>query len=252
MKYITKYYALNLNCSLKTNGDWHQSALDWNLDKIQWKESKESVLNEWGIEKTNTIPSHQGEFYFANTLRACADLIEEAANLAIKENGYKPFKCLKLMYDEWIGTPQYNEEFFNNIILFKEHPAWNYIEYFINSEFRIEWINFAKKNGINYYMGNSNINSEFIDLVKNEKNADVRNKILKNRLNEIAWSHELQDLYDICHMYENSNLITQENINLLSQVVHYKLDDWAEYLIKRTPNCLDKQYVQIYQKMCGY
>ncbi len=49
MKYISEIHALNLNCSLDTCGDWHQSSLIWTPIKLY--ESNAFIWNDYGIEK---------------------------------------------------------------------------------------------------------------------------------------------------------------------------------------------------------
>ena len=49
MRYITGNYALNIPCSLNTDGDWHRSALDW--EHLPLFESDNSFFNDYGIEK---------------------------------------------------------------------------------------------------------------------------------------------------------------------------------------------------------
>ena len=41
MQYLSGIHALNLQCSLDTSGDWHQSALRWK--DLDWRESDGSL-----------------------------------------------------------------------------------------------------------------------------------------------------------------------------------------------------------------
>ena len=53
MKYISGVFALNIEDSLETCGDWHTSALDWN--RIRLVESDNTIFKDYGIERDKKI-----------------------------------------------------------------------------------------------------------------------------------------------------------------------------------------------------
>ena len=75
MRYLSGIHALNLNCSLDTCGDWHQSALRW--EELDWRESDGSVWGDYGIEENSHIPKHPGTYKTANHIRALLDLLAD-------------------------------------------------------------------------------------------------------------------------------------------------------------------------------
>ena len=52
MLYITGLFALNLECSLGTTGDWHMSGMDWS--KLTLADSNNSIFGTYGIERNST------------------------------------------------------------------------------------------------------------------------------------------------------------------------------------------------------
>ena len=134
MKYITGIHALNLNCSLETPGDWHQSAIQW--QKPTMRESDGSMFGTYGIETNSNVPEHNGTFYTANHIRALLDLIEE-------EN----FPTAQGMRDEFICNDKYTQEIFEKVVLMKKLPHWQKISDFMGKEYMMQWVNFLKVNG---------------------------------------------------------------------------------------------------------
>ena len=134
MKYITGIFALNIEDSLETCGDWHTSALDWN--KIKLKESDDTIFGDYGIESNKTIPEHQDLYNVANTLRAVLDLMTEGML------GY-----LKGFRDDFFCTDIYNKEFFEKVIMLRHLKFWKDINILMKREFMFEWDNFLKENG---------------------------------------------------------------------------------------------------------
>lgn len=136
MKYITGNYALNLECSLDTSGDWHQSCLDWG--NIPLKESEGSIFGDYGIEENYNIPFHRGKkFFVANHLRAILDKIES-----------NKYMTLTGFYNDFICTDKYNQEFFEKVFLLKDSKNWNKISEFIGKEFKNSWLSFLESKGI--------------------------------------------------------------------------------------------------------
>ncbi len=56
MLYITGIHALNLNFSLLTCGDWHQSGIQWR--NIPLFKSDNRILGDYGIEFSKKNPEH--------------------------------------------------------------------------------------------------------------------------------------------------------------------------------------------------
>lgn len=76
MKYLSGIHALNLPCSLLTDGDWHTSALAWK--NYSYKESSKCVFGDYGIETQRSIPFLKiNNINIANHIRAVLDLLEE-------------------------------------------------------------------------------------------------------------------------------------------------------------------------------
>ena len=131
MKYITGIHALNLNCSLETTGDWHQSAIQW--DNPKTKESEKSIWGEYGIETNSHVPHNEGVFYVANHVRALLDLLEEG-NFSVAQG----------MCNNYIDNPKYTKDIFDKVSLLKNHPLWDKIDSFMGKEYKMEWLNFRK------------------------------------------------------------------------------------------------------------
>ena len=74
MFYITGIHALNIPCSLKTEGDWHASALQWK--NIQFYSSEKMFFKDYGIEANKEIPESAERYFVANHIRALLDLLE--------------------------------------------------------------------------------------------------------------------------------------------------------------------------------
>lgn len=51
MLYLTGVYALNIENSSNTCGNWHTSSLNWR--NIELVESSNSIFQEWGIINVN-------------------------------------------------------------------------------------------------------------------------------------------------------------------------------------------------------
>ncbi len=126
MKYITGMFALNIPCSLLTCGDWHTSTMQW--ANVHKRESAESVFGDWGIEQIGGFEPLPGTHYFANTLRAIADLISDGN-----------FWCAQGARDGFIDNPSYHDELFEHIWMLKKAPNWEAIDAFMLKEFKREW-----------------------------------------------------------------------------------------------------------------
>jgi len=135
MIYISGIHALNLNCSLETTGDWHQSALKW--ENILFLDTKDSIFGEYGIEHNKAIPNHNDRYSVANHIRAILDMLE-LGNLS----------TLQGMRNDFICTDKYDDELFNKIILLKSKKHWDGIDKLISKEYMLKWKNFKKKNNV--------------------------------------------------------------------------------------------------------
>ena len=135
MEYITGIHALNLNCSLDTPGDWHQSAIQWHT--LKTKKTNETVWADYGIETNSHIPENPGTFYTANHVRACLDLIYDGNFITIQG-----------MRDNFIAHDKYNSEIFERIITLITHDNWKNIDNFMCKEYLMKWVRFKKTKGL--------------------------------------------------------------------------------------------------------
>lgn len=131
MMYITGKFALNLECSLDTCGDWHTSSLNWS--KLTLNNSDKSIFKDYGIEECHKVPEHDGTFYIANTLRALLDLLEQ--NKLWDAEGAK---------EDFICNDRYTHEFFNKVIMLTHSEHWDDINEFMRKEYKMQWIKFLE------------------------------------------------------------------------------------------------------------
>ncbi len=134
MKYITGLHALNLNCSLLTCGDWHQSALRWK--NITFAESDDMFFKEYGIEYPHKIPHHKSTFYVANHIRALLDLLE-LENYILAQG----------MRDDYICNEAYTLEIFDKVYRMRDLKNWEAIDKFMGSEYYMAWLNYKRRKG---------------------------------------------------------------------------------------------------------
>ena len=135
MEYITGIHALNLNCSLDTPGDWHQSAIQWHTPKT--KNINESIWLDYGIETNSYIPENPGTYYTANHIRACLDLIHDG-NFVIPQGMRKNF----IVHDK------YDDEIFEKVGMLKNHDNWEKIDKFMCEEYFMKWVRFKELKGL--------------------------------------------------------------------------------------------------------
>lgn len=133
MQYITGIHALNLPCNLKTCGDWHKSAIQWENPQI--RESDISFYGEYGLEPNHLIPCHTGTFVVANTIRALLDLLYER-NYAVAQG----------MREDFICNENYNDEVFKKVYEMRNLYYWNEINCFMGKEYKCKWLDFLKRN----------------------------------------------------------------------------------------------------------
>lgn len=140
MLYITGLFALNLECSLGTTGDWHMSGMDWS--KLTLADSNNSIFGTYGIERNSTrlVPEHEGKQHnIANHVRACLDLIEQE-NYCATEGMYRDF------LDE---DDCYNADVFACVLhLIETYPnRFDEINRFMGREYGTKWIFFITSKG---------------------------------------------------------------------------------------------------------
>lgn len=152
MLYITGLFALNLECSLGTTGDWHMSGMDWS--KLTLADSNNSIFGTYGIERSSTrlVPEHESKPHnIANHVRACLDLIEQE-NYCAAEGMYRDF------LDE---DDRYNANVFAHVLkLIKVYPnRFDKINRFMGREYGTKWIFFITSKGYDCLCGMPNKNS---------------------------------------------------------------------------------------------
>lgn len=131
MLYLTGMQALNIPCSLNTTGDWHQSRMDW--EHLNLRESTNSFWGDWGIEGPKQIPGNTGTFYVADHLRALLDMLFD-----------KNFLDAKGLRNDYIGTDQYDDLFFRQIMKMRTLPYWPKIYACMEHEYFFKWVNFER------------------------------------------------------------------------------------------------------------
>jgi hypothetical protein len=131
MKYITGIHALNLNCNLRTCGDWHTSSVSWEHPMIA--ESAESIFGDYGIELNRDVPyiDINRKFNVANHIRALLDLIEHG-----------DFSNAQGMNRDFICNSDYDREIFDKIALLKEKKNFTAINDFMCKEYRTKWLKY--------------------------------------------------------------------------------------------------------------
>lgn len=132
MKYVSLIHALNIPCSLETNGDWHKSAIKWK--NINMLESTNIIWGNYGIEKNKKLPEHSGSYNVANHIRALLDMLY--LNLFQEAQG---------MNKEFICNSKYDNEIFINVLKLVNTANWDKINEFMNKEYGNKWRNFKKE-----------------------------------------------------------------------------------------------------------
>lgn len=132
MEYVTGMYALNTPCpSLKTCGDWHWGALNW--QKLHIKNTKDNIFGDYGLTPARPLPEHPDNKYpIANHIRACLDLMLECR-----------FPCVQGMKDDFICNDEYNELIFEKVFLMHNLSIWYEINDFMWREYKLEWLRYV-------------------------------------------------------------------------------------------------------------
>lgn len=133
MKYISGIHALNIECNLNTTGDWHRSALKWDVLAMRLKESDNSIFKDYGIEQNKSLLFLKDTpiYNVANHIRACLDLIADGN-----------FASAMGMRNDFICTNEYDYEIFEKVLLLKNQPNWQAIDDFMGQEYQMKWLNF--------------------------------------------------------------------------------------------------------------
>lgn len=131
MRYLTGVHALNIPCNLNTTGDWHSSALQW--EKLNIKESDDTLLKDYGIEEEKKIPTYSETFYVANHIRALLDMLIDG-----------DFSNAQGMRKDYICNDKYNNEIFSKVMSFENLSNWNDIDKFMSDEYRLKWLNYKR------------------------------------------------------------------------------------------------------------
>ncbi|MEG0360626.1 MAG: hypothetical protein RR602_03270 [Longicatena sp.] len=139
MLYLSGVHALNIDCLLNTTGDWHCSAIRWDVIDKRLKDSSYSVFKDYGIEKDKQLffLDRKPKYNVANHIRACLDLIEEG-NFAQAQGMRKDFIC----------TNEYDKEIFRKVLLLKNSNQWDKVDNFMGKEYSMKWFYFKKEEGI--------------------------------------------------------------------------------------------------------
>lgn len=137
--YLSGIHALNINCQLNTTGDWHSSALRWNVIDERLVDSEKSIFGDYGIEinKSISFVNEKNKYNVANHIRACLDMLAEG-KLAELQGMRKDFIC----------TDEYDDEIFEKVLLLKTQPNWNEIDAFMKKEYMLKWVNYKKNNSL--------------------------------------------------------------------------------------------------------
>ena len=135
MLYLSGIHALNVTCDLKTCGDWHSSALQW--DDLVFLDSEKSIFGDYGIEINKSLPHHDGYYNVANHIRALLDLLQRG-NFSIAQG----------MKNDFICNDELTEEIFNKVLLLENEKHWSKIDKFMSREYLSEWISFKDRRDI--------------------------------------------------------------------------------------------------------
>ena len=216
MQYITGVHALNLPCMLDTCGDWHQSAIQWDVPQL--RESEGSFFGEYGLEKDHVIPEHNTLFVVANTIRALLDLLVER-NYALAQG----------MNDDFICNSKYDNEVFSKVSEMRVLSYWDEIDRFMCREYRTKWLKYkeACKNL-------KTKNAPYIPMAEARGfTAHSINSIAIMKANAYAARDKLRDLYDLTYIVNNK--IADLNpfvVDIIRSVVETKGMEQFDYLTR--------------------
>ena len=111
--------------------------MNWNNLGKYTKESDNSIFKDYGIEKSKEIPEHTEKYNVANTLRSILDLLEDGHT-----------RYLIGFRNDFIMVDDYNDEFFNKVLLLRNNIHWKDIDCLMKKEFMFLWDNFKEKQNV--------------------------------------------------------------------------------------------------------
>ena len=242
MRYLSGIHALNLNCSLDTCGDWHQSALRW--EELDWRESDGSVWGDYGIEENSHIPKHPGTYKTANHIRALLDLLADG-NTALAQG----------MRDELVDNDKYTLEIFSKVILLKQLPVWPKVDDFMGMEYFRQWLEYKDEKQCKKFIPKSlptvALSCNFSSLSDDDINRLARIKAL-----DYVSSNSIRDLYDLSFVINNYyDKLAVTTIEFVSDLMQYNDLELADYLLAVqhdelvAPEVLIQEFLKMHDKL---
>ena len=191
--YITGLFALNLECSLGTTGDWHMSGMDWS--KLTLADSNNSIFGTYGIERNSTrlVPKHESNPHnIANHIRACLDLIEQE-NYCAAEGIYRDF------LDE---DDRYNADVFAHVLyLIKTYPnRFDEINRFMAREYGTKWIFFITRKG---YDASCKSKCSDGSVLEDDIRSYPIDTLAQMKMTAFMSRNRIRDLYDVLYITNN-------------------------------------------------
>jgi hypothetical protein len=215
MRYITGIHALNLNCSLETCGDWHQSALAWK--NVTFGESVNSVFGDWGIEQDRDVPfvDESRKFNVANHIRALLDLIDRG-----------DFSNAGGMNRDFICNDKYDTVIFDKVALLRDNSNWALINNFMSKEYRMKWLKYRGEN-VQHSIRKTSFKSQIDD-----SNLNNINTLCVKLSNAYIGRDRIRDLYDVCFICKNYwNELSPNSQEALRNAVFQKGFEQFDYII---------------------
>lgn len=223
MKYITGIHALNLNCSLDTFGDWHQSALRW--DKIKFNESRNSFFGAYGLEVHDDVPENPGEFIVANHIRALLDLLLEGN-----------FAAAQGMNDYFIGNPKYNNEIFSKVMKMKDLTRWDKIKLFMFNEYGSDWAEELQCAGEKFEIEEFAEGDEFVaECLKGLSILEIERIIQRKCLTVSKCYFKVKNLVELIKLFNlYKNEISKESMNNIFSSLEYARVDRIKCILENS------------------
>lgn len=131
MLYVSGRAALNIPCQLRTDGDWHRTAIDW--DNVRLHKSGDSIFGEYGIERQRDIPWLNAPVNVANHLRALLDLLDDGQ-----------LSSARGMRHDFINNEQYTRELMDHVWMLRSRPHWEAIDQLMGREYTMDWVRFKE------------------------------------------------------------------------------------------------------------
>lgn len=138
MKYLTGSLCYYIPCSEDSEGSWGLPKEDWSDDKLEFAESDDSILKDWGIETDKIIPYHD-EFTLYNVATHTRAYLDSL--IAGK------FLELENVFNDCIATPKCRYTIFRTVLYkLRNLPNYKQIYDFMAAEFGNAWIGFVYDN----------------------------------------------------------------------------------------------------------